>query len=83
MNKPNPVSAAPLRLSGPEHFAAAQEYLADAGAAEPGSDVEMYSLAAAQVHATLAQTACIYDASVGRNVPAWSAATGGSSAGAK
>ncbi|MGI5504359.1 hypothetical protein [Lentzea sp. CA-135723] len=46
-------------MNGPEHYAAAQEYLAAAKAdgIEPGDAAEVSNLAFAQVHATLALAA--------------------------
>ena len=45
-----------IRMNGPEHYAAAQEYLAAAKAegVQPGDAAEVSNLAIAQVHATLA-----------------------------
>ena len=46
-------------MNGPEHYAAAEEFLAAAKAdgVEPGEPVQVSHLAAAQVHATLALAA--------------------------
>jgi hypothetical protein len=44
-------------MTGPEHYQQAEQFLARADDAEGGGDWERYYLAAAQVHATLAQAA--------------------------
>ena len=44
-------------MTGPEHYQEAETKLQMAKEREPGSDGERYYLAAAQVHATLAQAA--------------------------
>ncbi|WP_204014140.1 hypothetical protein [Sphaerimonospora thailandensis] len=43
--------------SGADHYRDAERVLEDAKAAQPGSDQERFLLAAAQIHATLAQAA--------------------------
>ena len=44
-------------MTGPEHYREAEKHLNTAVDTEPGSPTERYNLAAAQVHATLAQVA--------------------------
>ena len=44
-------------MTGPEHYQEAEKRLQIAESMETGSDPEHYNLAAAQVHATLAQAA--------------------------
>lgn len=44
-------------MTGPEHFAKAEQHLADAESAELGSPAERWYLDAAQTHATLALAA--------------------------
>lgn len=49
-------------MNGPQHYSSAEFYLNAAQEAESGSEAEQYNLAAAQVHATLAQAAATIDA---------------------
>lgn len=53
-------------MTGPEHYTHAEQLLDMAGDDEPGSDVERYRVAAAQVHATLALAAATADQAVMR-----------------
>lgn len=49
-------------MTGPEHYTEAEYHLNAAQEADNGSEAEQYNLAAAQVHATLAQAAATMDA---------------------
>ena len=51
-------------MTGPEHYAHAQELLEMAGDDEVGSEIERYHLRKAQAHATLALAAATAEASV-------------------
>jgi hypothetical protein len=44
-------------MTGPEHYREAEQLLEQARASDVGGDMERYSVAAAQVHATLALAA--------------------------
>lgn len=44
-------------MTGPEHYAAAEEMLSRSGQDDPDSSLTLVSLARAQVHATLAYAA--------------------------
>lgn len=63
--------------SGPEHYEMAEALLAEAAIAAPGSDEEMSAVAAAQVHASLAQAAATMDAANGTHIRDWSHTIGG------
>lgn len=63
--------------SGPDHYKAAEDLLTEAAIAAPGSDEEMSAVAAAQVHASLAQAAATMDAANGTHIRDWSHAIGG------
>lgn len=66
-------------MTGPEHYKEAERLADHANHFTWGDGADPVTGAAlaaeAQVHATLAQTAAIFDVSIGRNVDAWSAAT--------
>lgn len=64
-------------MSGPEHYKAAEDLLGEAVEAVVGSDEEMWAVAAAQVHATLALAAATMDAANGTHIRDWSHAIGG------
>ena len=63
-------------MTGPEHYKAAEDLLGEAVEAVVGSDEEMWAVAAAQVHATLAQAAATMDAANGTHIRDWKHAIG-------
>jgi hypothetical protein len=58
-------------MTGPEHYQAAEDNMYAADEAPAGSKDEWYAIAAAQVHATLAQAAAIIDIYRGQVTAEW------------